>query len=184
MPRIATKRKTRREHLRDDKHVRRQCRLQHDRHVRGIEELDGVRSPFTTELVALGGDLDAESLEADDEGKNNDSREQVHDVGKPLPPEGLTQRTTFIMPREQEVEQHNDGTFKLGSTANVDGGRGKGLPDDGLADVGGGEQVDAGSETVTFLKEFDEEDDDEGSDGELDDKEKTNTGTEVTWLAI
>ena len=51
---------------------------------------------------------------------------------------------------------------KLGYTANVDGGGGKGLPDDGLADVGGDEQVDAGSETVTFLKEFDEED--EGSD--------------------
>jgi hypothetical protein len=72
---------TRREHLRDDEHIRRQRRLQHDRHVRGIEELDGVRSPLTTELVALDGDLDAESLEVDDDGKNNDSREQAHNVG-------------------------------------------------------------------------------------------------------
>jgi len=139
---------------------------------------------LTTELVALDGDLDAESLEVDNDGKNNDSREQAHNVGKPLPPEGLAQGTTFIMPGEEEVEQRNDGTFKLGSTANVDGGRGKGLPDDGLADVGGNEQVDTGSETVTFLKEFVEEDDDEGSDDELDDEEKTNTSTEVTWLAI
>ena len=139
---------------------------------------------MTTELVALDGDLDAESLEVDNDGKNNDSREQAHNVGKPLPPEGLAQGTTFIMPGEEEVEQRNDGTFKLGSTANVDGGRGKGLPDDGLADVGGNEQVDTGSETVTFLKEFVEEDDDEGSDDELDDEEKTNTSTEVTWLAI
>jgi len=106
---------------------------------------------LTTELVALNGDLDAESLEVDDDGKNNDSREQAHDVGKPLPPEGLMQRTTFIMPREQKVEQCNDGTFKLGSTANVDGGRGKGLSDDGLADIGGDEEVDAGSETVNLL---------------------------------
>jgi hypothetical protein len=88
------------------------------------------------------------------------------------------------MPREQEVEQCDDGTFELGSTANVDGGRGKGLPDDGLADVGGDEQVDTGSEAVAFLEEFVEEDDDEGGDDELDDEEKANAGTEIAWLAI
>ena len=92
-----------------------------------------------------------ESLEVNDDGKNNDSREQAHDIGKPLPPEGLIQCATFITPREQEVEQLNDGTFKLRFTANVDDGRAKGLPDDGLADIGGDEKVDAGSETVTFL---------------------------------
>ena len=43
------------EHLRDDEHVQHQHRPQHDRHIRGIEELDGVRSPLTTELVALNG---------------------------------------------------------------------------------------------------------------------------------
>jgi hypothetical protein len=134
--------------------------------------------------MTFDGGLDAESLEIDDDGGNNDGREQAHTVGKPLPPEGLTQRTTFIMLREQEVEQCSDGTFKLGSTANGDGGRGKGLPDDGLADVSDDEQVDAGSQTVTFLKEFDEEGGGEGSDDELDDKENTDTGTEVTWLAI
>jgi len=139
------------EHLWDDEHVWHQCRLQHDRHVWGIEELDEVRSPLTIGLVALNGDLNAESLEVDDDGKNNNHQEQAHDVRKPLLPEGLMQRTTFIMPREQEVEQCNDGTFKLISMANIDGGRGKGLPDDGLTDIGGNKKVDAGSETVTFL---------------------------------
>jgi hypothetical protein len=88
------------------------------------------------------------------------------------------------MPREQEVEHRDDGTFEFGATADVDGGGGEGLPDDGLADVGGDKQVDAGSETVALLEELVEEDDDEGGDDELDDEEQANTGTKVTWLAI
>ena len=81
-----------------------------------------------------------------------ENRLMTLELGKPLSPESLlTQRTTFIMPCEQKVEQRNNGTFKLRSVANVDGSRGKGLPDDGLADVGGDEKVDAGSETITFL---------------------------------
>ena len=139
---------------------------------------------MTTELVALDRDFDAESLKVYDDGENDDSREKAHDVGESLPPEGLAQRTAFVMPREQEVEQRNDGTFELGPTTNVDGGRGEGLPDDRLADVGGDEQVDAGSETVALLKKFVEKDDDEGGDDELNDEEKANTSTEVTWLTI
>ena len=110
-------------------------------------------------------------MEGDDDGKNKDSREQAHNVWKPLLLEGLAQHTTFITTGEQEVEQRSDCTFKLGSTANVDGGRGKSLPDDGLADVGGDEQGDTGSEAVAFLKEFVEKDDDGGSNDELDDEE-------------
>ena len=56
------------------------------------------------------------------------------------------------MPREEEVKQRNDGTFKLGSTASAHGGRGEGLSDNRLVDVSGDEQVDAGSEAVTFLR--------------------------------
>ena len=36
------------------------------------------------ELVALDRDLDAESLEVDNDGENNDSREQAHNIRKPL----------------------------------------------------------------------------------------------------
>jgi len=98
--------------------------------------------------------------------------------------ESLTQRTTCIMPREQEVEQCNDGMFELESKANVDGGWGKGLSNDRLADVGGDEHIGGGSETVVFLKEFVEENDDEGSDDKLDDEEKADAGADVTWLTI
>ena len=66
-------------------------------------------------------------------------------------PKGLAQCTTFVMPCEQEV-----------------GGRGEGLPMR-LADVSGNKQVGAGSQTIAFLKEFVEEDDDEGADDELND---------------
>lgn len=72
----------------------------------------GYVPPLTTELAALDRDLDAESLEVDDDGENDNSREQAHNIRKPLSPES---RTTCIMSREQEVEQRNDGMFKLGS---------------------------------------------------------------------
>ena len=52
-----------------------------------------------------------------------------------------------------------------------------------LAGVGGNKQVDAGSQTIAFLKEFVEEDDDEGDDDELND-EKASASTEVACLPI
>jgi len=55
---------------------------------------------------------------------------------------------------------------------------------DGLADVGGNEQVDAWTEAVSFLEEFVEEDNDKGSDNELNDEGDTDTGTEVLGLNI
>jgi hypothetical protein len=73
--------------------------------------------------------------------------------------------------------------WNLQTTANVDSGRGEGLPTR-LTDVGGNKQVDAGSKTIAFLKEFVEEDDDEGGDDELNDEEKASTSTEVAWLPI
>ena len=138
---------------------------------------------MSAELVTLDGDLDAESLEVDDDGKDNDGREQAHNIRQPLPPESLAQRTAFIVPREQEVEHGDNGTLELGPTADVDGGGGEGLPDDRLADVGGNKQIDAGSKTVALLEELVEEDDDEGSNDEPG-EEKANTGTKVPWLAI
>ena len=82
------------------------------------------------------------------------------------------------------MEHRDDGTLELGPTADVDGSGGEGLPDDRFEDVGGDEQIDAGSKTVALLEELVEEDDDEGGDDELDDEEKANTGTKVSWLTI
>jgi hypothetical protein len=64
-------------------------------------------------------------------------------------PQSVAQSTTFLIPCEEKVEQRDDGTLEFGATAGVDGGRGKGLPDDRLTDVGGDEEGDTGTETVT-----------------------------------
>ena len=49
------------------------------------------------------------------------------------------------------MEQGDDGAFEFRTATGVDGGGRKGLPDDGFTNVGGDEQVDTGTETVTLL---------------------------------
>ena len=73
--------------------------------------------------------------------------------------------------------------WHLQTMANVDSGRGGGLLDNRLTDVGGNKQVDARSKTIAFLKEFIKEED-EGGEDELNDGEKANASTKVTWLPI
>ena len=131
------------QHLRYDEHIRSESRLQHDRHVRGVEEFDGVGTTLAAETVALDGDLDSETLQVNDDGKDDDGGDQVHDVEETLAPEGLAESAAFVVPGEKQVEERDNGTLELGATSNVDGGGREGLPDDGLADVGGNEQVDA-----------------------------------------
>jgi hypothetical protein len=84
------------------------------------------------------------------------------------------------------MEERNDSTLELGSLSNVDSGRRKRFPNNGLAtDVGSDEDVDAGTETVPFLEEHVEEDDEEGSNDELDDvDEEADAGAEVFGLAV
>lgn len=153
-------------------------------HVRRVEELDGVRSALAPEPVALDGDLDAESLEVDDEGKDSDGRDEVHDVRETLAVEGLLERAALVVPGEEEVEERNEGALKLGSTARVDGGGGESLPDDRLADVGRDEEVDSRAEAVALLEELVEEDNDEGGDDELEDEEEADSCAEVGGKAV
>ena len=65
------------------------------------------------------------------------------------------------------MEESNHGTLELGTTAGVDGGGAEGLPDDGLADVGGDEEGDPRAETVALLEELVEHEDDEAGNDEL-----------------
>jgi len=88
------------------------------------------------------------------------------------------------MPGEEEVEESDDGTLEFGTTTNVDGGWGEGLPDDGLTYIGGNEQVDTGAKAIALLEELIEEDDDESSDDKLDDKEKADTSTKILGLTV
>jgi hypothetical protein len=82
------------------------------------------------------------------------------------------------------VEEGNERAFKLGSTTSIYGGGRERLPDDGLANVGGNEEIDARAKTVAFLEQLIEENDDKGSNDELDDQEEADTCAEVTRLAI
>ena len=159
-------------------------RLEHDRHVRGVEKLDGVRAALSTETVALDRDLDAEALEVNHDGKYGKRGDEVHHVRKTFAPEGLAQGTPFVIPCEKKVEQRDDSALEFGAAAGVDGGRGECLPDDRLTDVGGDEEGDTGTEAVTFLEELIEENDDECGGDELDDKQEAYASTKVRGLAI
>ena len=158
--------------------------MQHDRHVGGVKELDGVRSTLPTEPVRLDGDLNTEALKVDDSGENDDGGDEVHDVGKTATPESLSKCPTLVVPREKEMEESDEGALEFWSTTGVDGGGRECLPDDRLANVGGNEERDTGTETVTLLEKFVKENDNESGDDKLDDQQKADTGTEVTWLAI
>lgn len=177
-------RETREEHLRDQEDVGGQGGLQHDGHVGGVEEAHGVGTAGTTLAGGLDGDLDAEALEVNDSGEDDEGGQQVHDVGEVLAVESLLQSALLVGPGHQQVEERNNGTLVLGATASVDAGRGEGLPHDRLADVGGDEQGDTTAQTVALLEELIEENDDHASNEELENQQYDNAGTEVGRRAV
>ena len=158
--------------------------MQHDGHVGGVEEFDGVRSTLSAEPVRLDGDLDAEALEVDDSGKDDGGGDEIHDVGKATTPESLTKSATLVVPSEEEVEEGDKSTFEFWTATSVDGSGRECLPDDGLANISSNEERDTRAETVTLLEKFVEENDNESGDDELDDQQKADAGSEVTWLTI
>lgn len=172
------------QHLRDEEDVGAESGLQHDGHVGGVEEADGVRSAHTTLAGRLDGDLNTEALQVDDSGEDEESGQEVHDVGQVLTVESLVQSALLVGPGEEEVEESDDGTLELGTTTSVDGGGGEGLPHNRLADVGSDEQRDTAAETVALLEELVKQNNNETSNNELDDQENTDTSTEVTGLAV
>lgn len=132
------------EHLRDDVEVGHQRRLQDDGNIGGVEKLDGIGVVLATVTCRLDGKVHSEALrfrtihtdksllarhsdafsrswvrlthlEVYDHGEDEDGGNEVHEVGKVLPVEGLSQRTHFIGPSGQQVKQCDDGTLKLGA---------------------------------------------------------------------
>lgn len=82
------------------------------------------------------------------------------------------------------MEQSDNSTLKLRSATGVNGSGGERLPDNALANVGGDEERDTRSQTVTLLEEFIEKDDNETGNNELEDEEKADTGTKVAGLSV
>ncbi len=113
-------REPRRKHLADEEDVTGESRLEHDRHVRSIEQLDRVSPPLAPHLTALDRNLDPESLEVDDRSEYRDCREEVRNVRQPFPVKRLFQRAGLVRVSEQKVEESDDGSLELRSAAGVD----------------------------------------------------------------
>ena len=123
-------------------------------------------------------------LEVDDDQDHNDSGDQVGHIRRVLSVECLLQSVESILLSEQEVEECDDSAFKLGSLIRADGDGREGLPQDDLADIGGDEQGDAASETVTLLEELVKQDHDDAREGQLEDDDAAIQGSNLVDGAV
>lgn len=126
--------------------------MQNDRNVRCVEELDGIAAVLSTVACGLDREIDAEALEVYDYSKDEDGGQEVHQVGEVLTVEGLAQAANLVLTCCEQVEKSDNGTFEFGSAAGVDSCRRERLPYDGFANVGGNEQRDTRSETISYKK--------------------------------
>ena len=90
---------------------------------------------------------------------------------KPLVPESLMECIGFLALGEEEVEERDDSTLKLGAAAGVNGRRRERLPNNRLTDVRRDEQGNARAKTVALLEQFVEENDDKRCGDQLDNEE-------------
>ena len=67
------------------------------------------------------------------------------------------------------MEQRDYSAFEFGATTDIDGGRGECFPDYRLTDIGCDEEIDTRAETISFLEQFIEKDNNESCNNELDD---------------
>lgn len=82
------------------------------------------------------------------------------------------------------MQQSNNGTFKLRTTASIDGGWGECLPDNGLADVGSDEQRDTAAESIALLQQLIEQNNDKTSNNQLNNQEQANTSPKLRGWTI
>jgi hypothetical protein len=124
------------------------------------------------------------TLKVDNHGEDNDGGDQVHAVGQVLPVEGLAKSELLVGPGDEKVDEADNGTLELGTTASVDSGRGESAPDNRLANVGRDEERDTAAETVALLEELVKKDDNDGGSKKLDDEQNADTGAEVSGRAV
>ena len=170
--------------LGDEVQVRHKGSLKDDRHVRSVEKLDGVVSLLSTVLLVLDRKIDTPSLEVDDNDEDQDSRQKVGQVRKILTVESLLEGLDLVGTSDEKVEKSNDSSFELGTSTSVDGGRTEGLPDDGFADVGGDEDGDTRSKTVSLLQEFVESKNNQSGAEKLEDDQNGITGTDGSKISV
>ena len=170
--------------LGDEVQVRHKGSLKDDRHVRCVEKLDGVVSLLSTVLLVLDRKIDTPSLEVDDNDEDQDSCQKVGQVRKVLTVESLLEGLDLIGTSDEKVEKSNDGSFELGTSTSVDSGRTEGLPDDSFTDVGGDEDGDTRSKTVSLLQEFVESKNNQSGAEKLEDDQNGITGTDGSKISV
>mmetsp|Transcript_1225 Transcript_1225/g.1865 ORF Transcript_1225/g.1865 Transcript_1225/m.1865 type:complete len:403 (+) Transcript_1225:421-1629(+) len=158
--------------------------LEDDGHVGGVEELDGVSSCLSAVLLVLDGEIDAPSLEVDNDNEDENGGEEVGQVGEVLTVKGLLESTELITAGDHEMEEGNDGSLELGSASGVESSGGEGLPDDSFTNVGSDEEGDTRSKTVSLLEQLIKSQNDESCDEKLHDDENGITGTKGAKISV
>ena len=82
------------------------------------------------------------------------------------------------------AKQRKGSTCSATTRTRVESAGGEGLPDDGLADVGGNEQRDARANAVALLQQLVKDDDDDAGGGELKDDEDGIAGAQVRDVTV
>mmetsp|Transcript_41179 Transcript_41179/g.64341 ORF Transcript_41179/g.64341 Transcript_41179/m.64341 type:complete len:373 (-) Transcript_41179:246-1364(-) len=172
------------EDLGDEVQVGHQRRLEDDRDVGGVEELDRVVALGPLGLSVLHGQLNTEALEVNHQHEHQNSSQEIGHVGQVLAVECLLQSSHLVLLGSQQVEKRDEGSLELGPTAGVDGGGAEGLPDDVLAHVGGDEERDRRPQAVALLQELVEADHDDSGSEELADDEDSVSSSQVLDISV
>ena len=90
----------------------------------------------------------------------------------------------FVAPCQEEMEQRNDCSLKLGPSAGIYCRRRECFPDDRLANVGGDEERNTTTQAIPLLEKLIKENDNETGNNKLEDQEKANTSAKVGGQAV
>ena len=96
----------------------------------------------------------------------------------------LLEAIKLVWLSQQEVEKSDDASLEFGSLVCSNGHRGEAFPEDALANVGGNEQGDTRSETISLLKELVKHEHHESSQEELGNDQERSDKTKLTNWAI
>jgi len=170
--------------LRHEVQVGDQRSLKNDGDVAGVKELDGVRSRGSSLSGALDGQIDSESLEVNDDAEDENSGEQVGQVRQVLSSKSLLECTNLVLSGDQKMEESDDSSLEFGSSAGVNRGRRESLPYDGFADVGGNEERNTGSKSITLLQELIQQQDNDSSEQELKNDKRSVSKSKIRDISV
>ncbi|KAH3674109.1 hypothetical protein OGATHE_002089 [Ogataea polymorpha] len=171
-------------HLGNDEDVGGQSALQHDWHVRGVEQSDWVQAVRASLSCGFDRKLDLERLQVNHGKEDQDSDNHLEHVSGVVSVEGLDQRSSLGLLSEKKMDKSQNGTFKFCSTSPVDGGWSETSPENLFADIGGHEQRNSRTETVAFLQQLVQKNNHHGSKHKLQNQQQAHAGAQITWTAI